>query len=528
MVRIVCDAVNAVVGGAGDDVRKMIQDMLSYQVEEGAYSPYGGGGWQGTSTMFSWSTNSFPAGFARSIANNLKNKGIECTYLRKPMVEPLGKAKPIINNFPPNPHYAYQDETVERMVKSGGMIAQIATGGGKSQVACKAAARINRMTLFLTTRSLLMFQMADAFQDSIDYRAAHGEPNLKGQKVGVVGAGEFKPSRHINVATVQTISSWLAEPSKSLEPAKYKKQMARRQKMREFLENVTLLILEEAHESSGNSFNDIAKLCKNADYRLALTATPFMKDSTEANMRLMAVSGRIEIKVTEKYLIDRGILAKPYFQYHNSTYVPDEIRLNKEKADKFINFRLNVRDPYQKAYQLGVTYNLARNKLIVSSALSYKKQGLNCMTLVRIERHGQILVEMMREQGIRCDFINGKSSHDVRKKKLKSLAVGEIDVLVGSTILDVGVDVPSVGAVIIAGGGKAEVEFRQRVGRGLRAKKGKANVCFITDFVDGFHKNLLQHSMERKTIVESTPGFAEGIQPTNQQFKFDSILRGKQ
>jgi superfamily II DNA or RNA helicase len=79
-----------------------------------------------------------------------------------------------------------------------------------------------------------MFQMADAFQDSIDYRAAHGEPNLKGQKVGVVGAGEFKPSRYINVATVQTISSWLAEPSKSLEPAKYKKQMARRQKMREF------------------------------------------------------------------------------------------------------------------------------------------------------------------------------------------------------------------------------------------------------------------------------------------------------
>jgi superfamily II DNA or RNA helicase len=59
------------------------------------------------------------------------------------------------------------------------------------------------------------------------------------------------------------------------------------------------------------------------------------------------------------------------------------------------------------------------------------------------------------------------------KKKLKSLAVGEIDVLVGSTILDVGVDVPSVGAVIIAGGGKAEVEFRQRVGRGYEQKKGQ-------------------------------------------------------
>jgi hypothetical protein len=30
-------------------------------------------------------------------------------------------------------------------------------------------------------------------------------------------------------------------------------------------------------------------------------------------MRLMAVSGRIEIKVTEKYLIDRGILANRIF-----------------------------------------------------------------------------------------------------------------------------------------------------------------------------------------------------------------------
>lgn len=37
-------------------------------------------------------------------------------------------------------------------------------------------------------------------------------------------------------------------------------------------------------------------------------------------MRLMAVAGRIEIKVTEKYLIERGILAKPYFVYHKIAY----------------------------------------------------------------------------------------------------------------------------------------------------------------------------------------------------------------
>ena len=43
-------------------------------------------------------------------------------------------------------------------------------------------------------------------------------------------------------------------------------------------------------------------------------------------------------------------------------------------------------------------------------------------------------------------------------------------------ILDVGVDVPSVGCIILAGGGKAEVANRQRIGRGLRAKKLGPNI----------------------------------------------------
>ncbi|MBH8434009.1 hypothetical protein I8Q59_09430, partial [Acinetobacter baumannii] len=43
-------------------------------------------------------------------------------------------------------------------------------------------------------------------------------------------------------------------------------------------------------------------------------------------------------------------------------------------------------------------------------------------------------------------------------------------------LLDGGVDVPAVGLIILAGGGKAEVALRQRIGRGLRAKKFGPNV----------------------------------------------------
>ncbi|MGK3295884.1 hypothetical protein ACSLNR_28375, partial [Escherichia coli] len=42
--------------GADDKVKQLVQQMLSYEVETGD--------WKGTSTMFNWSKNSFPAGFA--------------------------------------------------------------------------------------------------------------------------------------------------------------------------------------------------------------------------------------------------------------------------------------------------------------------------------------------------------------------------------------------------------------------------------------------------------------------------------
>ncbi|HHT4259142.1 TPA: DEAD/DEAH box helicase [Klebsiella variicola] len=520
-IRIVFDAVNAIVKGANDDVKMKIQKMLSYEVDDGRYS--GSTGWNGQSSMFNWSNGVFPAGFARAVAADLGRAGIKCALIRKDLVKPLGKPNPVVSPFPYNPDYAYQDETCERLVKFGGIIAQIATGGGKSQVACKAAARIGRMTLFITTRSMLMFQMAENFQESIDYRANNGEPWLKNEKVGVIGSGELKFSRFINVATVQTLSSFLNEPAADLPKDKREFHLRRRELIKKMLANVSLLILEEAHEASGNSFYEIARLCKNADYRLALTATPFMKASTEANMRLMAVSGRIEIKVSEKYLIDKGILAKPYFLYRKIGYVPDTIRLNEELTGKHVNFRVSMSTAYQKAYQLGVTYNIARNQAIVDTALEFKRFELSCMTLVRHERHGLILKEMMEEKGIIASFINGKSSAATRTHMLKELASGRIDVLIGSTILDVGVDVPSVGSVIIAGGGKAEVELRQRVGRGLRKKKGRDNVCFIADFIDTSNKYLISHSYERKHIIESTPGFSEGLLDIDGRFDF-SIL----
>ena len=263
----------------------------------------------------------------------------------------------------------------------------------------------------------------------------------------------------------------------------------------DFLNKIEFLCLEEAHEVSASDYENISNLCKNAYYRLALTATPFLQDDEQANMTLMGVSGPIGIKVTEKDLIDKGILATPYFRYAK---VPPPPNLSRASS-------------WQKAYKIGIVENKKRNEEIINECLRQAKYKLPTMILIQRKNHGDLLERLLKLNGLKVKFIHGKHEQVERSSALEDLEKGRIDVLIGSTILDVGVDVPSVGLIILAGGGKAEVALRQRIGRGLRAKKTGSNVAFILDFDDGRNKHLILHARERQRVVKSTPGFSENI-----------------
>jgi superfamily II DNA or RNA helicase len=102
------------------------------------------------------------------------------------------------------------------------------------------------------------------------------------------------------------------------------------------------------------------------------------------------------------------------------------------------------------------------------------------------------------------------------------LARAEIDVLIGTTILDVGVDVPAVGHACLAGGGEAEVAQRQRIGRGLPEKKSDPNLCFVTNFADDFNEHLKTNAKQRQAIIKGTPGFDRFILEHGADFDQES------
>lgn len=548
LIQIAHNAVNAKLLTENKELKYTLSELLSYQVS--GYenmSNFQNGNWDGRSSFFNFKKATFPAGFVLMVKSKFEQMGHQVQIIRPKVPEPIGDPEMKVDSFGRTPEYEYQYECVERLLKQHQMIARLATGAGKSRCAMLATSRIGRKTLFLTTRKSLMYQMKKHYEEM-------------GADVGVIGDSVMNVKPFVNVGMVQTIAANLKSRTiqeevvrlKELEHNKFEKLIAEKDKiltkqlklghitlqtkfkilsdfkkelnsktkdlsvlqraatinckimnrkkaeMEKLLSTFEFVIAEEAHESGGNEYFEVMQYCTNAHYRLALTATPFMKDDEEANMRLMACSGIIGIVVTEKELIDKGILAKPYFMFIN----------NARPTGVFPTTN------YVSAYEKGIVKNNIRNDEIVKWSKWSADRNLPVLILVNRTEHGNILKDLIQKQGLKCNFIYGKDEDEVRQENLKKLESGEINVLIGTNILDVGVDVPSIGMVILAAGGKAEVQLRQRIGRGLRRKKTGKNITYIIDFQDSFNQHLLKHAKTRQEIIKNTPGFAEGIVPT--------------
>lgn len=481
-LRIAANAVKARLFDADRALKLEISELLSYTVEGAEHSEvFKSHRWDGRSSFFDFNTATFPAGFVAIVARELQAKGHSVQVVQKPLPAPLGS--PVGSQdylgYGFAARYDYQVETVRRLLGHGRMIARVATGGGKSQIAVLATGTIRRPTLFLTTRTVLAHQMATAFEKA-------------GMPPGFMGDGLWAPRKGVNIGMVQTLAARLSEGHPEAD------------KTRRLLQYFELVIGEEAHEAGGAEYYRIMQACENAHYRLALTATPFMRADEEANMRLMGAFGPIGIEVSEELLIGRGILARPIFKFANPPGPPLMRRGTKWPA----------------CYEMGVVENPERNRVIVQEVHRAASHGLPAMVLIQRKKHGEILKDSLLGAGLSAEFIFGAHENTERQAALRRLGERKTQVLIGSTILDVGVDVPAVGLVALAGGGKAEVAHRQRIGRGLREKKAGPNICHILDFTDGYNKTLQLHAMTRRAILEQTPGFRENILQQGEDYDY--------
>lgn len=513
VVKIARNAVAARLIDPETNVASFVNSLLSYQVESSGF-----GSWSGKSSFFDINRMTFPAGFVNVVQAELTKIGHTVHMIQKPHATPLGVESPIVDEHGnDNPNYDYQMKSLRQVEKHGAGIIRVATGGGKSKIAKLIMARYRRMTLFLTTRGILLYQMKDQLDEI-------------GLNSGVIGDSQMKVVRGVNLGMVQTLVQALEEPSFDAEmravmktlfgtkkhnpddyddadihkmaQEKFDKKVRKRNAILKFLSMVEVVIGEEAHEAGGTSYYEILKHCKNASIRVALTATPFMRSSAVDNMRLMAAFGPVLIDISEELLIDRGILAKPYFKF----------------ADVKPHEKLRKSSPYERAIKFGFTENENMHAEIIKDCRMAASLKLPTLLLVARKNHGDLLRKTLNSNGLRFEFLRGEDDMKNRSLQIQKLVTGELDGIIGTTILDVGVDVPAVGFVGLCGGGKAEVALRQRCGRGLRAKKFGPNIAFIADYSCNMNNYLRDHQSQRKRIIERTPGFAEGVLPPGEDF----------
>ena len=263
---------------------------------------------------------------------------------------------------------------------------------------------------------------------------------------------------------------------------KNKKKYDKYHRMREFLDTITVMIVDEAHHSKSDTWYNNLMTCENALYRIALTGSIDKKDEL-LWMRMQGLFGDVISRVTNKQLIEEGHSAKPTINI-----IPIA---NPNDIDNI--------DEYRVAYEKGIINNNFRNKLIAKLTENWYNEDKGILIIVNFIDHGNNISELLDGLNVEHYFLHGEVDSEIRKQKLNDMRSGKLKVMIATSLIDEGVDISGINSLILGAGGKSLRQVLQRVGRALRKKKDD-NTTQIYDFADMTNRFLFHHSKEREKI----------------------------
>lgn len=375
----------------------------------------------------------------------------------------------------------YQVMAVRKAVNIKMGIIEIPTAGGKSEVALGITKlllnnKLIKKTLIITPSVPIVKQ----FRDRALIRG------FKKSEVGCVYGQEKDFDKPLVFAVINTLALGIKERNKQV---------------LDLIKNADLIILDEVHHGRSDSFQAVAYL-SDSEYLIGMSGTPFkdrkniLADMGDAT--IYGLIGKIILKISQKTLVNMG-------------YIADTAIFMKPVGGSYKKYksRFNV------IYKREIVDNDVRNKYIVDYCNVFSQQKLSVIVSVNIKDHATYLMNLMKKHHphIKAICIFGGSEAQVyddvgivERYRINQEAFfadfegGLYDVIIATQVMDEGVDLPSVGALILAGAGKSLRQVRQRLGRGVRSKRTERNEVFILDFFDRGHVWMFQQSRKRLDI----------------------------
>lgn len=449
-----------------------IKDLISYSTKEF----YRSKSVTVKRTLYNLEGRSFPTGLLSNVVKYLKKHNIkyEIEDSREVCFE---DSIPLYNVTPRD----YQLYAVEQGVKKQRGIVLIATGGGKTVVAAAIIAQLNVPTMFCVHTIDLLKQTYDEFSKFLQV------------PIGIVGGGQVKIEK-FNICMIQTLGHALNFkyiPADEFDTyAEESPDMKSKMDILKMINATRCVIVDECHHVSAMTYVNLMSSLPDASFRYGLSATPFRDDGRD--LILHAFAGKLLCKISASYLIKQGFLMKP------TIYIVDS-------SNKVAMYATDTTANYNSVYKDYVVENEYRNGIIEEYAEFFYKKNRKILILVTQVTHGKALYNKIKKFDSKVQLLTGEVDTDLRTKLIKQMKNGELNIIIGTSLADEGLDIPILDTLILAGGGKSSVKALQRVGRILRLHQDKKNPIVI-DFNDNA-KFLLSHSRKRWSIYKTEEEF---------------------
>ena len=167
-----------------------------------------------------------------------------------------------------------------------------------------------------------------------------------------------------------------------------------------------------------------------------------------------------------------------------------------------------------------IVNNEKRNRAGCQFVYDMAGDGEQVLVMVKRVPHGRILKEMLiSEFGVESRdirYMTGSEGTETRKRALLDYKYGTFPILIGTSIYDEGIDLPTIGAATNMGGGKSDIKTTQKLGRVIRkaVPDGEMDVdpsveqsVKYYDPHDTGHRFVKKHSNIRQEIYEGEKAF---------------------
>lgn len=247
-------------------------------------------------------------------------------------------------------------------------------------------------------------------------------------------------------------------------------------------------LVSNCHHLSADSLQAVYDSCPNAYYKFGCSATPFHDNDTD--VLIEAVTGRVLRKYSASYLIANKWISQPTIHL---------LQFKQERLPKGIT--------YAKAYEERITNNAERNDLVRRLAERAADENNSVLISVRQINHGEIIYDLLKDKyGDKVVFLNSKVASSKISEVLKKLSKKEVLIVIATSLINEGINVPSLDTLIFASCPKSPITTIQLVGRVLRRTETKTTVD-VYDIQDYNCKFFGNASKERMDIYATEPEF---------------------